>query len=101
MEDNFNDLSGMFPDLEAEMSGRGVRVYDKEPHELTGGQYGKWKLDNNWYAVPPDTDLVANLGSHEVEEHKDGSISVTPSILVSCGVASWHGYLTRGAFVPC
>lgn len=82
-----------------------ARVYDKAPHELLPGEYGKWASsgvawrkggDDNWYAVPPDTDLVANLSAHKIEEHEDGTITVAPSILVQNGKESWHGFLKRG-----
>lgn len=78
------------------MSIEGARVNGKQPHELGAGEYGKWDADGSWYAVPPGTDLVANLASHEIEEHTDGTITVSPSILVGDGRKSWHGFLKRG-----
>lgn len=87
-----------------------ARVYGKAPHELSPGEYGKWESsgvawrkagDDNWYGAPPGTDLVANLAAHKIEEHEDGTITVTPSILVSNREASWHGYLTRGNWQVC
>lgn len=83
------------------MSERGTRVYNKAPHELQAGEYGKWSEDGAFYAVPPGTDLTANLGRHQIEEHSDGTITVTPSILVSSGQSSWHGYLTNGEWTVC
>lgn len=74
------------------------RVTGKAPHELAPGEYGKWDKTGLWYAVPPETDLVANLGSHRIEEHEDGTITVSPSIRVGDGNKSWHGFLTRGVF---
>jgi hypothetical protein len=81
------------------MNGR--RVHDKAPHELQPGDYGRWAADNgNWYAVPPGhPDLLANLTRHDVVEHPDGTITVSPSILVSAGaLGTWHGYLERGVW---
>lgn len=83
------------------MSVQGKRVFYIAPHEMMGGDYGKWNLssgDGNWYAVPPETDLVANLASHDITEHDDGTITVSPSILVSDGNKSWHGFLKRGVW---
>lgn len=83
------------------MSTNGIRVHGKEPHELLPGEYGKWDCDGNWYGVPPGTDLVANLASPKIEEHADGTLTVSPPILVSDGKESWHGYLVRGEWSPC
>lgn len=82
----------------------GIRVYDKEPHELLAGEYGRWGRDGGtFYARTPDGVHVANLGSHQVIEHDDGSITVSPSILVSGGprIGEWHGYLERGVWRAC
>ena len=78
----------------------GRRVYDKAPHELQLGEYGRWaEDDNHWYAnTPSEHDLVANLSSHTVTEYEDGTITVAPSIRVTDGAAGhvWHGFLERG-----
>jgi len=46
-----------------------------------------WKTDDVWYLHLPDAredaefdGLTANLSNHTIEEHEDGTISVTPSI---------------------
>jgi hypothetical protein len=41
-----------------------------------------------------------NLGRHEVVEHDDETITVSPSILVSVppGTEVWHGYLEHGVW---
>lgn len=46
---------------------------------------------------------VGNLSAHEVTEHEDGTITVSPSILVSSGRKDRrrHGYLKRGVWDPC
>lgn len=77
------------------------RVDGKAPHELLPGEYGKWNKDGHWYAVPPGTDLTANLSAHSIIEHENGAITVSPSILVGDGQASWHGYLRNGIFEEC
>ena len=78
------------------------RVNGKAPHEISPGEYGKWEEDGGtWYGVPPGTDLTANLRAHKIEEHEDGTITVSPSILVSDSKLSWHGYLRRGEWEVC
>ncbi len=77
---------------------------DIEPHLLQGGQYGIW--DGLWYGVPPHTELLAGFGdgttNHKVVEHLDGTITVSPSILVSRGQPDeWHGYLEQGVWRKC
>lgn len=54
-----------------------------------------------WYVKTPNSH-AGNLGAHEVVEHEDGTITVTPSILVSWadGEELYHGYLTRGIWEP-
>lgn len=60
------------------------------------GEYGKLS-DGNWYGCPPETDLHCNLSGHEVVEHEDGTITVSPSILITGRLGlQWHGYLERG-----
>lgn len=61
------------------------------------GEYGK-RENGHWYCCPPDSpDLVGNLSKHDVTEHKDGTITVSPSILIShYSGKKWHGYLERG-----
>jgi hypothetical protein len=61
------------------------------------GDYGK-QPDGDWYAVTP-SNLMANLNSHEVVEHEDNTITVSPSILVDdMHEKNWHGYLERGVW---
>lgn len=78
-----------------------ARVDGKAPHQLSAGEYCRWADDGAWYCVPPGTDLVANLSGHQVDEHADGTITVSPSILVSDGRESWHGHLSRGRWEKC
>ena len=63
------------------------------------GEYGKG-MDGKWYCVPPNApDLIGNLSGHEVVEHEDGTITVSPSILIGDRRgASWHGYLEHGVW---
>ena len=52
-----------------------------------------------WMATTPNG-LLGDLGNHEVVEHEDGTISVTPSILVTThrDEVQWHGFLERGVW---
>jgi hypothetical protein len=46
--------------------------------------------------------MLANLSRHDVVEHEDGTITVSPSILVTQGEGrQWHGYLERGIWREC
>lgn len=89
----------------------GTRVYGKGPHELKPGEYVKFTQDgkdHGWYAIPADTDpddwMCANLNSHQVIEHEDGTITVSPSILIgghnrqTGERKEWHGYLEKGVW---
>lgn len=77
---------------------KGSRKYmDDDGHlHLAEGEYGK---DHRgvWMARPPGGHL-GDLSNHEVTEHKDGTITVSPSILITCGVNQWHGYLELGVW---
>lgn len=74
-------------------------------HEWPPGAYGPVMRDGVrvWCAVTPNG-LHGDLSAHEVEEHEDGTITVSPSILVSRRTyqnrddAEWHGYLRRGVW---
>lgn len=49
-----------------------------------------------WSVCTPNG-LFGNLGKHEVIEHDDGTITVSPSILVR-GDEEWHGFLENGVW---
>lgn len=56
-----------------------------------------------WHVRLPNADGLgpgASIGKHDVTEHDDGTISVSPSILVSNPVEGelWHGFLERGVW---
>lgn len=77
---------------ETKHPGRRVSV---EPHLYEPGDYGKW--DNRWFALTPgEGKLLADLSGHHVEEHHDGTITVSPSIRSWDHESMWHGYLERG-----
>lgn len=64
---------------------------------LNPGEYAQTPGGKDWYARTPNG-LLANLGAHAVTEHEDGTITVSPSILVTGGGdgPSYHGFLDRG-----
>lgn len=81
---------------------KGTRVVWSDERLLEPGEYAKHPDDGTWYGCTPD-DRLAWLKAHSVTEHDDGTISVSPSILVSGGGqrGSWHGYLERGVWREC
>jgi hypothetical protein len=54
---------------------------------------------SSWMARTPNGHL-SNLAAHDVTEHEDGTISVSPSILVSNPQEGelYHGFLERGVW---
>lgn len=77
----------------------GVRR-DIEEGLLNPGEYGLYK--GSWWCCTPNGHF-GNLSAHEVVEHEDGTITVSPSILVSYGDGEelWHGYLEAGVWRSC
>jgi hypothetical protein len=71
-------------------TGTRIRVPTLEP-----GEYGYF--NGCWYACTP-VGIYANLSNHQVTEHDDGTITVAPSILVTQGNQTWHGWLERGVW---
>lgn len=56
---------------------------------------------STWMVRTPNGHL-GDLAAHDVVEHEDGTITVSPSILVSDGTGElWHGYLERGEWREC
>jgi len=74
---------------------QGRRVYT---NSYGPGDYGK-DANGVWRARPPDENVhLGSLENHTVTEHDDGTITVSPSILIEQGTGrpSWHGFLERG-----
>lgn len=64
---------------------------------LRPGEYGKW-TDGTWYGCAPNGE-GCNLGAHQVTEHADGTITVSPSIEISNGKqVVYHGFLEHGVW---
>ncbi len=66
--------------------------------DLAPGEYGK--RQGRWYACPPGMENgMGSLASHDVVEHEDGTITVSPSILITYSDGrQWHGYLECGVW---
>ncbi len=82
---------------------RGRRVYPSADgrlflEKLEPGDY--WFHDGTWACMLPNG-IRCGLRNHTVTEHADGTISVCPSILMTCAGApewDWHGWLRGGVF---
>jgi len=93
------------------MLGRRVDFDDGDPvfgpTRFAPGDYGKDLRTGAWWVRPPrNADgraLVGRLTSHQVLEHGDGTITVSPSILweYGSGESLWHGWLQRGEWTQC
>lgn len=85
----------------------GRRVYPDENGVLrfAPGDYGK-DGKGEWHARPPSKPtehLLGSLRNHQVTEHEDGTITVSPSIEIAGwgdqeGEVKWHGFLERGVW---
>lgn len=78
---------------------QGRRIYpetETDHFSFQLGDYGQ-SLDGHWWIRPPRGSMGV-LDNHEIIEHEDGTISVSPSILLegSDEKSSWHGYLEKG-----
>jgi hypothetical protein len=90
------------------MQGRRRDINETEWDTAQNWDYGKMTTDNGswWYCVTPDRNdnddpMLGNLSRHTVTEHEDGTISVSPSILMGgqgTTTAPWHGFLERGVW---
>lgn len=82
---------------------QGRRVYPNEQGQLflAEGDYGLHPT-SGWQCRPPGCH-AGGIGKHDVVEHEDGTITVSPSILLADyddqgNEKTWHGYLERGAW---
>lgn len=79
----------------------GKRV-DKEPHLLLPGEYTFWERGGGWYACTPCGNL-ANLTGHKASVETDGSLTISPSIMVWANrnggkIELFHGWLEKGVW---
>jgi hypothetical protein len=86
---------------------QGTRVEDNSAWydiEVTPpGSYGRTKMDDEWvWRCRTPNGMGGLLSEHDVIEHDDGTITVSPSILVNRAhrtePKTWHGYLERGVW---
>lgn len=73
------------------------------PSGLDTGSICYWRHGDEWWLYLPGGGM-GNLSAHRVEEHEDGTITVSPSIGLKTdpgGGYVRHGYLKRGAWHPC
>ena len=81
---------------------QGRRIYPDKGDKFSPGDYGLEQ--GEWHCRTPDPNIgLGSLVAHTVTEHEDGTITVTPSIVVSYperedgnGGQSWHGWLRAG-----
>lgn len=81
------------------------RSDDVPPYEYEPGDYGR---RGSWWFGKTPNGYLANLSAHQITEHENGTITVSPSILVSLPETKdrprqdlWHGYLERGVWRSC
>ena len=83
------------------MIGRRVYPRDNGRLYLQEGDYGLNPNDGSWYGRPFGHH-AGSFKQHQVIEHEDGTITVSPSILLTDysehdgEKVIWHGYLERG-----
>jgi len=90
------------------MKGRRVYPNDDDSFKLERGDYMFCR--GRWYARVPDSrtnDMdLSDLSNHQVTEHEDGTITVSPSILHHGNTpdwqkVEWHGFLEHGIWREC
>lgn len=83
---------------------QGRRVYPDESGAMAmePGDYGKWR--GGWLVCVP-TGIRGQIKepTWSIEEHVDGTITVSPSIDVQNGEPEyrWHGFLEKGVWREC
>jgi hypothetical protein len=83
---------------------QGRRAFPREDGHLylKEGEYGFNPDLGSWMVRPPGHH-GGSIARHTVVEHADGTITVSPSILLtdfdgSGNQITWHGYLERGVW---
>lgn len=83
------------------MQGRRLPDGDATMADYEPGDYAK-DLRTGWWFFRTPNGLFASMRSHTITEHEDGSITASPSILVSGpNIGQWHGFLERGVWREC
>lgn len=76
---------------------QGTRITSGKLRDFEGhpGAYGK--VGSGWLVCLPTGELCSMNTGHMITEHEDGTITVSPSILMPADRGQyWHGYLERG-----
>lgn len=75
--------------------------------EFTDDERRQWWTQPYWICCSPNGH-AGNLAAHAIAEHEDGTITVSPSILIRTSrdggrtmVDLWHGFLERGVWREC
>lgn len=78
----------------------GSKWYGDDENSARAGDYGRVLMDGEWvWRCRTPNGFGGHLGQHEVTEYEDGTITVSPSILVSSPPeGAWHGFLERGVW---
>lgn len=83
---------------------QGKRIYPDGDSflQLKEGEYGIDPRDKRWYCSAPGKHFGC-LDGHEVTEHDDGTITVSPSILITTTrggkkIELYHGFLKQGVW---
>lgn len=91
---------------------KGTRVMpdaDGRLRDLLPGEYGHATLSReyikedspcNWWVICAPNGASCSLSPkiHQLVENPDGTLTVTPSILINFAEPHWHGYLVNGEF---
>jgi hypothetical protein len=64
-------------------------------NEIDDAQICYWKEGNIWYLYLPGAGVGA-LSKHNIVENPDGTITVSPSILMEGHLGKKHGFLENG-----
>lgn len=73
------------------------------PEGFTTRHICYWKDKRGVWMLYLPAGGVGDLSAHDVTEHEDGTVTVSPSILVTSSRKDRrrHGYLKRGVWEPC
>ncbi len=75
----------------------GIPLMEPGDYRRTQHPDGSW----HWYCCTPNN-YHGSLDAHDIAEHEDGTITVSPSILLSDHTGElWHGWLERGVWRSC
>ena len=85
----------------------GQRLPDGFHPSPPNGSY--WRDEHGEWSIRTPNGRIGSIANHEVIEHEDRTITVSPSILVHSRPAhgdvkerpGWHGYLERGVWREC